>query len=449
VPIPIIIMAMMFLTAWPGRATLAQVQDDTKIALSGFSVSESFGIEDRQPFSIQEPNLLRLVYRLWQTSIENLENYSAYTHDVVWDRMLTDPPGFRLQVFKVDGRVRSVARIRIPEAEEEPRFVYRCSGVTNSDQPFEVVSLYCPAAWMKVEKLDEPISLLGFFYGVIQPSSEVEPAAQVEPAVVPLFLAKQLFWFPTEVNGELGILASHTLLARHNVDIAGFDFVRREDRKALSTNDARTFYELLDAVGRMEVLSEDAVDHMELLKNPTTFGKQVSFRARVRKCSVVRPGGDLPFELSHYYQLIVFPDLRDSRGEPTLVEIGKGEEKLTYRRFPFTVCCRELPEGLTPEQIENQQVLIEGFYFRFWQFDAERTRDADVGAQISPIIIARRPILVESTISQLQQFFGVLLLAVIGVLGIVGWTIYRINKRTVRFKSELPPQIETSQFDSE
>jgi hypothetical protein len=383
---------------------------------------------------------------LWQTSIENLESYSAYTKDVSWDRLLADPPGFRLQVFRVQGRVQSVERILIPDAQEEPRFVFRSRGVTNANKPFESISLYCPSSWTKNQTIDEPVELLGFFYGLVLPGGAADTLSSDEHSSVPLFVAKQLYWFPTEVNSELGTSASHVLLARHGVDIAGFDWVRREDRKSISSSDARVFYQVLGAVGEIDGMASDAIDHMELLRNPTSYGKQVSFRARVRKCSVVRTGVDSSLGLDRYYQLMVFPDLRDSRNEPTMVEIGKGGEKLTYRRFPFTVCCRELPEGMTPSQIENQQVLIQGFYFRFWQFDAERTRDAEVGAQISPIMLANQPIMVKSTIGDLERIFGVLLCIVIVVLLIAGWTVYRINKSKVKSRSVLPDQIEPPQL---
>lgn len=438
-----LIFLVLYVWGGIGNPAIAQVQDDTKIALSGFSVSETFSIEDRKPLSLEEPNLLRLVYRLWQTSIDNLEKYSQYTRDVSWQKLLEDPAGFRLQVFKVSGRIKSVERIRRPEAEDELKFVYRCQGVTNSKQPFEVLSLHCPASWAKLEELDEPVTLLGFFFGLVTPSGNSE--LQDLDASVPLLLTKQIFWYPVEPDSDMGVTASHTLLAAHGVDIAGFDLVRREDRKALGSNDARTFYQLLAAVDEINSVAGDRSDHMELLRKPTSYGQQVAFRARVRKCSVVRADAvELP-KLKQFYQLIVFPDLRDAGDEPTMVEIGKGEEKLAYRRFPFTVCCRELPAGMTPSQIENQQVIIEGFYYRFWQFDAQRTRETEVGAQISPIIIADRPIMIESTFGELQRIFGLVLLVVIGVLGIVGLAMYRTAKRTAKSKLDLPDRIDPPQ----
>jgi hypothetical protein len=431
----------------------AQVQDETKIALSGFSLSESFRIEDRQAFDIRSHNLLRLVYRLWQTSFSNLEQYSRFTGDVDWQRILDDPAGYRLQVFSIEGHVRSVVRIPLPEADQEPRHVYRCRGISVEGKPFEVLSLHAPAVWLRAEELAEPIKVLGFFFGTIEPadSNREEPLRQTgdDGDYVPLFVAKRLFWYPAEVRAAFAVTPSHVELARHGVDISGFDFVRREDRQPLGDKDARTFYQILNAVARVGTdFGDEGIDHMELLRNPTAnYGRRVSFRARVRQCSIIRPEADSPLDGELYYQLIVFPDLRDSRGESTTVEIGKGEEKLSYRRFPFTVCVGQLPEGLTPEQIENQQVWIDGFYFRFWRFDAERTRDTAVGAQISPLIIANMPQMIPSTMGELENFFSYLLLLVAGILAIVGLTIFRAVKRQSRTKLSLPDRIEIDELE--
>jgi hypothetical protein len=432
-----------------------QVQDDIKIELSGFSLSEAFGIQDDLPFDIEQGNLIKLIYRLWQTSLDNLENYSQYTSNVSWDALLSDPTGYRLQVFEMKGRAQAVQKISLPESTEEPGFVYRISCVSEQEQPYEVLSLSIPRVWLDAQDLDQPISSLGFFYAMIK-RREGERAVAAnslplddEPGTVPLFLAKQISWYPVVPNKTLGISADHILLADQNVDLALLDLIRQEDRKPLSSKDARPFYQFLEAVGNMgkvESQASESIDHMELLRNPQqSTGRRVSFRARVKKCSVVRPSVDatLP-ELAkgQYYQLMVFPDLRDDRDEPTLVEIGRGDEKLTYRRFPFTICCRQLPPGLNPNTIENQQIWIDGFYFRFWQYDAERTRSAGVAAQISPIIIANQPRMVELSELGLRRFFNGLLILLAVVLAIVGFTIFRFSNRSRTSKEQLPDKLD-------
>lgn len=419
-----------------------QVRDDIKIELSGFSLSEAFSIQDDQPFEIDQPNLIRLIYRLWQTSLINLEKYSQYTDDVDLETMLADPPGYRLQVFETKGRAKAVQKIALPGASEEPRFVYRIRCVSQDERPFELLSLQAPRTWLDVNGLDQPISSYAFFYAMI-----AESAGSDKPTTVPLFLAKQVSWYPNSPNPELGITADLVLLANQDVDIALLDSVHQEDRKPLGRKDTRPFYQFLEAVGKINVpAGHQKIDHMDLLRHPKqSLGRFVSFQARVKKCSVVR----LPVDLqvpglpdAQYYQLMVFPDLRDSRDEPTMVEIGQGDERLTYRRFPFTICCRQLPNGMNSASIENQQVWVEGFFYRFWQYDAERTRSAGAAPQISPILIANRPTMVESNEVGLKRFFNSVVMILIAVLAIVCFTIFRIARRIRSTKQGLPEKLD-------
>jgi hypothetical protein len=104
---------------------------------------------------------------------------------------------------------------------------------------------------------------------------------------------------------------------------------------------------------------------------------------------------------------------------------------------------------MTPNSIENQQVWIDGFYFRFWNFDSQRTQEAKVAAQISPIIISRVPVMIEASLGQLDRFFGSLMLILIGTLAIIGWTLLRISRRTKRGELILPEKIDVGNLDSE
>jgi hypothetical protein len=215
----------------------------------------------------------------------------------------------------------------------------------------------------------------------------------------------------------------------------------------MGASDARPFYQMLDAVFKIgEPNGLQSISHMELLRNPRdAHGLFVQFQARVKKCSVVRPPADSATNAiakDPYYQLIVFPDLRDSRDEPTVVELGRGADSLSYRRFPFTVCCRELPPEMTPASIENQQVWINGFHYRFWLYDSERTTSAGVSGQISPLIIGTRPQMIESNFGSLIRFSNSLLLVFIGVLAIVVFTIFRISKRSQASKEPLPEKLD-------
>lgn len=158
------------------------------------------------------------------------------------------------------------------------------------------------------------------------------------------------------------------------------------------------------------------------------LGNFVSFRARVRKCSQVQiTNPDLQARLGfdHYYQLMVFPDLDDQQ----IVVKNPAGEDLVYRRFPVTMCARSLPAGMQPVDIENQQIMVEGFYFRFWKYASDLTEQAGVSGQISPLIISGRPVMVVSDGETLNVILCGFLLATILGLATLLWVFRNPRKR--------------------
>ncbi len=446
-------MLVLFLRPLPCSA---QTLDAPRIELSGFTPSEAFNVADNEPFEIGEPSLLKLIYRIRQISLNNLRKYASYSADVTWEKLENDPAGVRFQVFHREGRVQSVSRMALPQAEAgDPQLIYLAHCLTDDDKPFLVASLQAPVVWLKASRLDEPVSFFGFFHSRVRwrnAGSKAEP--DTDEQSVPLFVARQIAWYPKSENTELGVSPSHAMLAGNGVDMAGFDLIKLEDRRPFGSKDAKPFFEILDAVGKMK-LGQDApppISHMVLLRGPTQhYGDRVRFQAKVKQCSIVRPGEhwDVERDPAPYYQLIVFPDLRvDDRN--ITVEIGKDDQKIVYNRFPFTVCVRRLPDGQTAESMQDQTVIVDGFYFRFWQYDSQITRDAGVNAQISPVIIADEPDLKDPSTDDWSRFIGILLLTMLGLIAIVALAFLRFNRKAGNRKQELPERIDfEDQADSE
>ena len=114
---------------------------------------------------------------------------------------------------------------------------------------------------------------------------------------------------------------------------------------------------------------------------------------------------------------MIFPDL----GGAKIIIRGKDGSELDYQRFPITVCCTELPDGMSPQEIERKQCVIDGYFFRFWKYQSARTDSVESAGQLSPLIIAKQPIMVESGIDVLDR--GLLFF----VLGVVAMIIFLIS----------------------
>ncbi len=453
--------------------TDAQTHDQTPIELAGFSVSEAFEIRDGQPLDVTGVAFRKMIYRVLQTSAMNLRKYALFSQEVSWHQIIDDMPEYRLWVFARQGRVKSVTRIPMPGTDHDTPItsVYRADCVSDSGEKFQVITLRSPAAWKLATALDEPIQFVGFLFANVEPDLPVDAveandqtranlesnpapnnqAAQATnngpPIQVPVFIAKHLSWFPTAVNPDLQVTESLVLLAEQGVDIGGLDLVRREHTKGMGIADAEVFFQFLSAVERIrrEPVGK-LLDCDELLRNSTeSFGNAVGFRARVRQCTQVqRPAVSAgePLEFEHYFQLVVFPDL-----DAQVIVKNEGNDDLLYRRFPVTVCCRSLPDGMTPSQIENQQIWVNGFYFRFWKYGSELTNAAEATGQLSPLIISRQPLLIALAETQLDFFRGAMLIALIVGMFWTVWVLGRAWKPKKRLGPDLPDRIEVTNLE--
>jgi len=474
-----------------------QVHDTPAIELSGFSVSEAFKIPESLPFDIEESNFQKLLYRALQTSPQTLATYANYSSEVTWEQILQQNAEFRTWVFQRRGTVTRVKRSILPGTEpgDPLRQVFRLFCQTENGDSFQVISLNVPRTWLNESHLNQPIEFTGFLYSLIEddlPASNAIAAADKNLLIsneakgtsespieetsgelfvgVPLFISKYVAWFPTEVNAELGVTKTHVILAQQNVDIAGIERIMRQHGKKLTAAEGPLFFQFLDAIPEIPVdqLTE-SLGAVELLQNfRDAHGQAVRFQARVRQCAVVRrPANSMSSadDFDQYYQLVVFPDLsprQTSQAIPLIpntldvmppIEVTDGEKILTYSRFPYTICARSLPDGLTPAEMENQQIWVEGIFYRFWKYESEYTDAVGASGQLSPLIIVNQPQLVQGSSRQLNQFINALLLGFLAIFVACGWTAWKLNRRRNSLKTAgttgepLPDRLDTRNFD--
>jgi hypothetical protein len=428
--IPLGIIVLLIFCSHPQLA-LAQIHDDEAIELSGYSVSETYQIEDEQALDSDSQHFRRLLYRIKQTSPDNLEKYSRFSHEVTLQQATQSIADYRLWVFDRQGTVTSFSRYKLAdtEADEAIRSYYVSDCTAPDGETFQVVSLAIPSDWNKTESLKQPIRFAGFLYSLVDG--------------VPLFIADHIQWYPESANADLGITESAVLLAKHGVDIGQLDNIRRQNSKPMGATDAAVFFQTLIAVETIPIEPEVArLTFREIMSQPKqNLLQAVSFQARVKKCSIVQlpPESAARRGFEKYYQLMVFPDI-----DGQIVVSNPGGEDLVYRRFPVTVCARELPEGVTAAELENQQVEVSGFYFRFWKYSAEMTEAAGASGQPSPIVISRVPILLISDDRSLSTFLTSILGGIFVVLAIAWWFLRKSPKRTGAEEIYLPDQMDTS-----
>ena len=126
---------------------------------------------------------------------------------------------------------------------------------------------------------------------------------------------------------------------------------------------------------------------------------------------------------------MIFPDL----GGAKIIIRGKDGSELDYQRFPITVCCPKLPNGMSIQEVERKQCVIEGYFFRFWKYQSARTDLVESTGQLSPLIIAKQPVLVETGLDVLDQ--GLLFF----VLGTAALIIFLISYFRFVDRNQKPP----------
>ena len=88
---------------------------------------------------------------------------------------------------------------------------------------------------------------------------------------------------------------------------------------------------------------------------------------------------------------------------------------------------------MTAQDVERKQCTVDGYFFRFWKYQSARTDSAESTGQLSPLVIAKQPVLVETASNVLDR--GLLFF----VLGIVALIIFLITYFRFVDRNQKPP----------
>ncbi len=437
------------MSAFSITAFAKQVHDETPVELSGFSISQSYEIEDDQPLDLSSPMLKQLLYRIQRTSPESRNKYAGYSQEIAWNDIKSNTADYRFWVFDRTARLKRIEKRTLknqsPDEDINSVFVCHCESIPldrdneSSGESFIALARTMPSALRVDVDLDEPVHMSGFLYARILGNQANKQVA---------FITDRLAWFPEKETPSIS--PAQIQLAAHGVDMGLIDSVRENNTRPLGSDDAEAFFQFIGAVHQLEDGLPDAnqarLGFTDLMQQASkNFGEAVRISGTVRTCSVIPvTHTDIQNRLgiTQYYQLMLFPDLDGAK----IVVNSKDGKQLDYRRFPVTVCVSELPAGMSPQDVERKQFEIDGFFFRFWKYQSEKTDTAQTTGQVSPLIIAKRPTLIEPVRNQLNSIlFGFIafLICGVGALVVYFWYVDRGKKTpAVQMIESLPDQID-------
>lgn len=393
----------------------AQIHDDRPRSLSGISASEAFDVEDDLELDPGSPMINRLLYRAMKSSVQSRDEYCELSKDVDWDQVLKETVDYRFWMMRRRARISRIEKHSVRDAPKEAmiRHFYVCYGmIENSTIPCRLITRTIPKDLAVKELMDEPVEFEGFLYCRTKDDAAVDEASAV------VFVADRIGWYP---DSTALAKPEYVSLAALGFDVAQFDDVLRSHGKGLGKADSEAFFQMLSAMNNAQddlAISRQPfrrVGLAELLKDPAKkLGSAVQLTAVCRSCLRMEvPYDDIRNRLGvkEYYQLVVFPRLK------THVLIKEGDKEVALDRYPITICCTELPAGMKPEDLENRDVSIDGYFYRLWKFETEATDRAEISGAVSPLILARAPRVLKASTANLNRFVLVFVLGVIGTIG--------------------------------
>ncbi len=434
----------------PVPVAFGQVHNNKPLELSGLSISQAYDVEDDQPLDLDDPMILPLVYRIQKTSTKSRSVYSEYSKDLTWEQIYSKTQDYRLWVFEREARLKKITKHRFASAEKDDlvKGVFVCHCENEHQQPLVVLSRTVPRALPIDTDLDEPIALDGFLFArrEVGSQADVVPDESVDDPQVSdvankqgdgagassalVFIVERIGWYPDQVIQSRSN-KSHVTLAQAGVDIGLLDFVRENNAREFGSADSEAFYQMIGSVNRLGPDTElgDRLGFVDILRDGNSnFGNAVRIKGVVRTCSeisITDPEVASRIGVSKYYQLIMFPSLDGGK----IVVKNKSGKEIEYKRFPITVCCLELPTGFSMESIERQSVLIDGFFFRFWKYQSDKTDAAGASGQVSPLIIVNTPVHVDSEADWLDLVLLCFVTVLIIGFAILAWWYRFIDRR--------------------
>ena len=419
--VPLFLFAIILLTPIISTPVIAkQAQDDSARELSGMSASAAFVTKDDLPLDLEAPTALSMLYRLRNASPTTLEEFTFFTRNTTLSEARDETIDYRFWLFQLPATLNKVERIPIadaPDTSDTIRHFYRCSAQTTDEagNPVHctILSRTVPSQLLDQTEINTPIEFTGLLYC----RATLEAPDQTAPLKTIVFIADSLAWFPKNEG-----LADKRMirLAAKGFDVSQLDLIKSCNGKPLGSRDSEAFFQMLSTVNADPTspgTNSPAVPIKSIIaKSTQNIGARVTIQARCRDCTkvpVIDPDKRERYGIDHLYQLILFPDLKQSI---VLNETTKdGPVKAVYERFPITVCCTELPAGMSVDDIEGNTLLIDGTFFRVWKYDAEINKKANTSGTISPLIIAGEPEVIATSMWLSQLFSWVFGIVAVGL----------------------------------
>ena len=417
-------------------ANIGWCQEELPTDLSGFETGDLFVVEDDIPLDLDNPFLSRLVYKSQVVSQESFSRYETYSKEVDLKAVKNDPQDFRFWVFRRSGTVVRAEKHRLPEEIATPELnEFWLLHVDMDGETAIVVSKVVPKAWAKSKKLNEPIEFTGFFFGL--QSHELFLGM---PESVPIFACNRVGWFPTELSSQIG--PSHLLLASQGVDMSALDVLRASHSQRLRSSESEFFYQFIGAAKTLEDSPElediATLGFVDLFDWSKAIGQVVEVEGNVIRVLSVAIDEKRQAELGveQLYELNLSLPLDQK------INVQGGE--VYEHRFPVSVQVNSLP--LPPQELKGKRVRVKGFFYRFWNYQSDGSKEAGSRGQPAPLVIGFKPRIVKVNTGQVDFIFTTAaILFMIIVLGAI-WILRRsdnnpdnvLNKK----KASLPEKID-------
>ena len=377
------------------------------------------------------------------------------------------------------GRVTKVERHALPaelEARLEMPAYFECK-MTLADGAGEamIITSRVPNAWLEMPALDEPAKAAGVFIRL--------PPAE-NGATDGLFVSREIAWHPQQPRQPF-VSLGESVLGELGVDVGLLAGVRQ--RRPISRAERETFYQVLDAAGRIGAnqLTRFATQDLDSVQKrwaaveqrlaasqkDAPAGSNERDRARLQMAHEVQSRA----AKGRYSVAPLFNDAKNQVGElvtldgtarrVTRIDVGQSPDGTTSdvaRRFgidhyyeidlftddsqnnPLVFCVRELPPGFPIGDGLHEPVRLAGFFFKSWSFQSRRAAlpAAPDGApnaadlrQIAPLVIGRSPILLEQPEASVSRSIGLiaasLFVLLLAAIWVAGWWLARDDRRFV------------------
>ncbi len=434
---------LLFIVFFSNPSIQIQAQDANPTDLSGFESNELYDVDDETPLTTDESLLIRTLYRATRTSQKSFRQFQQYSEALTPKNLLEEPQESRFYVFQRKAIASKVARVEIPSGSATEGFSHFWMVAANLDgSPVLIASHTVPREWSQMKTLNEPIEFTGFFYGIKSLSQ-----FRNDDQSVPVFVTNRLSWFP---GASSETSDSYKLLSKLGVDMGMLDVVRSNHGKSLSSDESEYFYQLMKAAkktGEDPSLLENAkpVGFLDLLQDPRgMLGQTCEIEGNVRRVIPVPLSRERQalLGIEQFYEMDIFVSLTDL---PSIKVTNAAGEKIEYKdRFPVTIHVPELSGPI--EEYRHKRIKIQGFYYRFWNFQSEFTKElgAERG-QMCPIVIGFAPRIVKSSTRLLDWILtmgtGVFVVALGGLI----WYLRRSDQNLtspLKRLDELPEKIQ-------